>query len=190
MNMNKNKGKIEVLSLSDSQITELNILHSVNEFPAIYKTPTLNKKIIYAKREETGGICIMANDIINEGEIICYGNSSKIDKPIVYSYQIEKNIHLIGPGGLDHNCMRPNCGIDSSNNFIAKRKIEAGEFLTFNYLTTEYDMNTSFKCLCGEEGCFGEIKGFKYLNDSDKEFIHKKFGLSFYLNKKYLSPKS
>jgi len=185
--MKKTNDTNEVILLSDAQVKYLNSLNSVQKFPDNIKTPTLNSKVKYILRNETGGHCAAANKAIKKGEVICYGDSSKINRPIIYSYQIDDEIHLIGPGGLDHNCAKPTCGIDKeTNNFIAIRDIDQGEFLTFNYFSTEYDMNTPFICLCGEEKCFNEIKGFKYLSKDEKEYIIENFGLSKYLMKKHI----
>jgi hypothetical protein len=185
--MNLRIEKKEVIRLSDEQVEYLNSLDSIQKFPNNIKTPTLSFKVKYAHRKETGGRCIIANEPIRKGEIVCYGDSSTINKPIKYSYQIDDNIHLIGPGGLDHNCSKPTCGIErETNNFIALRDIESGELLTYNYLSTEYEMNTPFKCLCGEVKCFNQIKGFKYLNSDEKEYIYKNIGLSKYLMRKYI----
>lgn len=40
--------------------------------------------------------------------------------------------------------------------------------LAFNYLTTEWDMSCKFTCLCGSKQCFGEINGYKYLDDEHR----------------------
>lgn len=185
--MNLRSENKEVIELSDEQVEYLNSLDSIQKFLNNIKTPTLSGKLKYAHRRETGGRCIAANEPIRKGEIVCYGDSSKINRPIKYSYQIDDNVHLIGPGGLDHNCSKPTCGIDrETNNFLALRDIESGELLTFNYLSTEYEMNAPFKCVCGESKCFGHIKGFKYLSSEDKEYIYKTIGLSQYLMRKYM----
>ncbi len=176
-----------MINLSDKQVEQLNSLKKVSEFPSSLKTPTLNTKVGYKVRNTTGGVCLFTKELINKNEVICFGDSSKIDKPIIYSHQIEENIHLIGPGGLDHNCQNPNCRIESgTNNFIAIRDLKKDEFLTFNYLTTEFDMNNSFLCSCGEARCFKNVKGFKYLNDIEKEYIYNNFYLSDFLKKKYI----
>lgn len=186
MNSRIKKNK-KVIILSDEQVEHLNSIEKVRKFPDNLITPTLSFKVKYVQRKETGGRCMIANAPIRKGEIVCYGDGSKINRPIAYSYQIDENIHLIGPGGLDHNCLKPTCGIErETNNFIALRDIELGELLTFNYFSTEYDMNTPFKCSCGEVKCFNQIRGFKYLNSDEKEYIYKYFGLSKYLMRKYI----
>ena len=175
-----------MIKLSNKEVEHLNSLKKVSEFPTNFKTPTLNAKVGYKLRNTTGGVCLFAKETILKNEVICFGDSSKIDKPIIYSHQIDENVHLIGPGGLDHNCQNPNCRIESkTNNFIAVRDIKIDEFLTFNYLTTEFDINNSFLCSCGEARCFNNVKGFKYLNDIEKEYIYKNFDMSDYLKKKY-----
>jgi hypothetical protein len=54
-------------------------------------------------------------------------------------------------------------------NFVALRNIKKGEEITYNYLTTEYDLvrdNLDFDCKCGSKN--GRIKGFKFLTKSQK----------------------
>lgn len=175
-----------MINLTNKQVEHLNSFKKVSEFPSNFKTPTLNSKVGYKVRNTTGGVCLFAKETIKKTEVISFGNGSMIDKPLIYSYQINENIHLVGPGGLDHNCQNPNCRIESrTNNFVAIRNIEKDEFLTFNYLTTELDMNNAFLCNCGEERCFKNIRGFKYLNNNEKEYIYNNFSMSDFLKKKY-----
>lgn len=83
---------------------------------------------------------------------------------------------------LNHSC-NPNGYINFDDlTFRAFRFIKKGEELTFNYLTTEWDMANKFKCDCGSKNCYGEIKGFKYLTvNQQKELKH---FLSPFLKKK------
>ena len=80
--MNSGIENNEVIRLSDEQVEYLNALDSIQKFPNNIKTPTLSLKVKYAHRKETGGRCIIANEAIRKGEIVCYGDGSKIDKPI------------------------------------------------------------------------------------------------------------
>uniref|UniRef100_A0A7S4U5V9 SET domain-containing protein n=1 Tax=Paramoeba aestuarina TaxID=180227 RepID=A0A7S4U5V9_9EUKA len=65
---------------------------------------------------------------------------------------------------------------------VAIRDIQKGEILSFNYLTTEFDMDEPFTCLCGGERatdadstslpkCFGRIQGYRYLSDAYKRLL-------------------
>lgn len=72
---------------------------------------------------------------------------------------------------VNHSCS-PNTKLDIEKRwFIALKDIPKNSEITFNYLTTEWDMkkwNTDFNCVCGSKNCFGHIKGFKYLTRADK----------------------
>ncbi|CAL1714963.1 unnamed protein product [Somion occarium] len=46
----------------------------------------------------------------------------------------------------------------------ARKRIEAGDSITFFYPCTEWDMIQPFKCSCGAPTCLGTIQGAKYLD--------------------------
>ncbi|KIW17012.1 hypothetical protein PV08_04203 [Exophiala spinifera] len=43
------------------------------------------------------------------------------------------------------------------------RGLSVGDELTFFYPSTEWEMQQTFKCLCGTKSCHGEIRGAKYM---------------------------
>jgi hypothetical protein len=53
----------------------------------------------------------------------------------------------------------------------ALRDLEAGEELTCNYLTTDWELHEKFTCTCGAPKCYGEIKGFKYLSPEQQRAL-------------------
>lgn len=77
-------------------------------------------------------------------------------------------------GGLEfvnHSC-DPNTRIDVDANdatvsFIAIKSINEDDHLTFDYSTSEWDMDEKFICTCGAPTCRGDIHGAKYLNDAE-----------------------
>lgn len=89
---------------------------------------------------------------------------------------------------INHSC-DPNTRIDFTGmNFIASRDIKKGEEITYNYLTTEYDLvkdGLNFNCRCGSKNCLKIIKGFKFLKKFQK--LKLKFLLSPFLKKKLYS---
>jgi hypothetical protein len=55
---------------------------------------------------------------------------------------------------------------------IAKRDIQIGEELIFNYNKIYYDLkDRAFKCNCGSENCYGEISGYKYISQENQDKI-------------------
>jgi len=87
--------------------------------------------------------------------------------PDTYTIQIGAHTHLLPDGQLwrylNHSCA-PNCRIDFNTwSLVTTRTIQCNEELTFNYLTTEWDMVAPFACRCGALHCSGCVAGFKYL---------------------------
>ena len=94
------------------------------------------------------------------GQILAYPNR--------LSLQIDEGQHMHSSGDIDdflnHSCA-PNTYIDF--NALALRAlvdIPEGAELTYNYLTTEWELAAPFTCTCAAHNCYGEIKGFRYLS--------------------------
>ena len=79
--------------------------------------------------------------------------------------------YLVPEDFINHSCS-PNTKLDVVKRwFFAIKDIPKKEEITFNYLTTEWDMKkwkTDFRCLCDSKNCFGYVKGFKYLTRAEK----------------------
>ena len=100
-----------------------------------------------------------------EGQVLHYPKKSTL--------QIDENKHLEREGTIDnylnHSC-KPNGYVNFDDlTFRTLRKIKKGEEVTFNYLTTEWDMAYKFQCQCNSENCLKHIKGFKYLTPKQKK---------------------
>lgn len=67
---------------------------------------------------------------------------------------------------LNHSC-DPNVRIDFDKmGCVSIQEIKPGDEITFNYVTTEYDLaikNEDFQCFCGSKNCIRIVKGFKHL---------------------------
>uniref|UniRef100_M4B400 Post-SET domain-containing protein n=1 Tax=Hyaloperonospora arabidopsidis (strain Emoy2) TaxID=559515 RepID=M4B400_HYAAE len=82
--------------------------------------------------------------------------------------------HISFTGGLEfvnHSC-DPNTRIDVVESeaivsFVAIKPIKEGNHLTFDYSTSEWDMDEKFDCRCGSPRCSGYISGAKYLSDQE-----------------------
>ena len=109
------------------------------------------------------------------GEVLFRVEGVITDRPSRYSVQIDDERHIdLEPGMpldeiqarypwrfVDHSC-DPNATLDGLE-FRALRPIAAGESVTYNYNTTEFDMAAPFSCQCGVETCSGRIRGFAHL---------------------------
>ena len=105
-----------------------------------------------------------------------------------YSIQLSRNKHLDFPPVrkpnddldyawqyLNHSC-DPNGYLNAAEYcFRALRNISKGEEITFNYLATEYELASPFRCGCRSVNCFGLIRGNKFLTaDQVAELSDKK----------------
>lgn len=89
------------------------------------------------------------------------------------------NMFELDDAELFNHCCEPNVGIRGQILLVARRSIDAGEELTFDYDTTETSSgshNIGFNCHCGSKGCRGTIDGSSWTNP---EFIKR--------NREYLS---
>lgn len=131
--------------------------------------------------QNTKGKALRTSQAVKQGERIAemVGTVIALDDPRVdeYPLQISDTEYLMGYHDapteyLNHSCNH-NCMMlfDNGQVFVAAvRDIQAGEELTFNYNTTEWDIGPhSFNCLCGTAECVGRIQGFKHLDDAQRE---------------------
>ncbi|MBZ5555558.1 MAG: SET domain-containing protein-lysine N-methyltransferase [Acidobacteriia bacterium] len=112
---------------------------------------------------------------VSKDEILVTYDGPIIDHPTRYSIQIDKNRHIDGTPDsnacLNHSCA-PNTYVDWAGVFLrALRNLEAGEELTCNYLTTDWELHEKFVCHCGAPNCYGELKGFKYLSPEQQQVL-------------------
>ena len=121
-------------------------------------------------------ICVRANGSMGQatfatksaavGTCVFSGTGLLIPFPTTYTICLREGVHLLFADGgqcLAHSC-DPNVKIvvnDRDFHCVAIKPIAAGDIIAFNYLTTEYIMNTPFHCVCGSDRCFGYIAGFK-----------------------------
>lgn len=129
---------------------------------------------------------VFAKEDIRGGEILVKFEGRIVKEPHKYTLQIDEGKHLDASRHLDdflnHNC-EPNCYINFDDlSLRSLHRIKKCEEITFNYLTTEWELAEPFECKCNSKKCFKHIKGFKYLTVKQKKEL-KPF-LSPFLKKK------
>ena len=90
-------------------------------------------------------------------------------QPTRHTIQVDDDLHLEGEPAalwryLNHACA-PNAGI-RDRELLAIAPIAAGDEITFDYDTTEWDMASPFACACGAPACRGVVRGFRHLGAS------------------------
>lgn len=126
-------------------------------------------------RTWNGQIGVYAVREFQPGERVIEVEGEETSSPSRYSVQVSRDRHL-HPSGPDtpwmyvnHSC-RPNLAFEpESGDFVARHAIQPGDQLTFNYLTTEWEMAEAFDCACGDDECVGRVAGFRHLSEADRE---------------------
>ena len=85
--------------------------------------------------------------------------------------QVDVDTHILPDGVmvLVHHSCEPNCGVQirlSSREIEVRalRPIVAGEEITLDYNTFEYELDQGGgQCTCGAAGCRGRVPGFKHV---------------------------
>lgn len=136
--------------------------------------PPKGLRFVYA---EGKGLGIFASRQFNMGEDIISFANTLVDRAHASfeAVQVTDNQYLdtewlVPEAFINHSC-NPNAKLDFRPNqqasaYIAIKDIANDEEITFNYLTTEYDMEKSgrdFDCMCGSTQCHHHIRGFKHL---------------------------
>lgn len=132
----------------------------------------LSPKIRLSVRPD-GQRCLRADTSIGVNEVLITYDGPIIDHPTRYSIQVDDDKHIEGTpesnAYLNHSCA-PNAFVDWSGVYLrALRDIEAGEEITCNYLTTDWELHEKFVCHCGTPRCCGEVKGLKYISREEQQ---------------------
>ena len=95
-------------------------------------------------------------------------SGSRVPAPGKYTIQIADDEHLAPADEtlwalINHDC-DPNCVIDfAAWELVTRRPIAVGEEITYNYLSTEWELAAPFDCRCGAPHCHQRIRGFRHL---------------------------
>lgn len=128
----------------------------------------------YAVVRHDGSFRLIAAAALDAGIQIFGIEGVETTSPTFASVQVGPDLHIDMDPALDltaqmdaypwrfmnHSC-DPNCIIDNRA-VIARRSIAAGEELTFDYNSNEYDMAEPFACGCRSANCVGLVRGWKH----------------------------
>jgi hypothetical protein len=134
------------------------------------------EKLTTTKKIKDMGVGVFANQNLTKGQVVVRGRGLYQEKErTVHSFQVDRDKHMQldkASRSINHSC-DPNTGVRNNDtrgyDFVALRDIEAGEEITWNYETAEYEIAWMRKCRCGSKKCRGEVRGFKYLDDKTKD---------------------
>ena len=128
-----------------------------------------------------GHHCIRAAADLAAAEVIFDMEGVVTNRPDRHSVQVGPGLHLHTDGPAmeasgrcrypwmytNHSCA-PNARV-MDRKVVALRGIRAGEEITFDYDTNEYDMASPFECHCEDVSCRGLIRGYKHLSSQQRD---------------------
>lgn len=163
--------------LQDASVPD-EILSLLKRYPAI---PDSDGIVV---RQHHLGYAVFARRPIKSGELIAGFHGPIYHRERASLLPAEAKNHAIQfaphywrdtlPGGaarnINHSCS-PNCGIAGLFNIVARRDIEIGEELFFDYAMTENSDWTvpGNRCLCGSSECRGTILPFRELPAASRQ---------------------
>ncbi|MFW9260925.1 SET domain-containing protein [Nostoc sp. CALU 546] len=133
--------------------------------------------------QQTGkGRGVFARQKFVQGETVVVGIPiEEVPERTIYSFQTDFNLYvnLDEPAVVINHSCDPNTGVRNNQfggyDFVALGDIEAGEEITWDYETTEYESIAVRRCLCESLSCRGKTLGFKFreqmLRDTYGEYI-------------------
>jgi SET domain-containing protein len=134
-----------------------------------------NGVVVQLRPDNQRGLFV-SRPVMQDDILITY-DGPILNHPTRYSIQVGDQMHIEGTpesnAYLNHSCL-PNTYVDWQGVFLrALRNIAAGEELTCNYLTTDWDLHEKFLCACGAPNCYGEIRGLKYLSPQQQRELER-----------------
>lgn len=126
-------------------------------------------------RPSSQGLGVFAREAISAGERLIALAHVFVDHAEQHTIEIDEHRHQAGTDEIDdylnHSC-DPNTALDFERlELVAVRPLAAGEELSFNYLTSEWDMAAPFTCQCGARGCVGVVRGFRHLEPAQQDAL-------------------
>lgn len=127
--------------------------------------------LVRGMHTRAGHLGLRTVEAILPGQIILEAQHPVQISPTRTSIQVAHDAHMDSYiiGWVNHSCA-PNTSVEiASRGGLYRVRLRAlqplcpGDEITFNYLTTEYDLHEPFVCQCQDVGCYGAIRGFRYL---------------------------
>jgi|GEM_PF-1462816 len=140
------------------------------------------KEALQLVETQAVGLKAVARNDLLRGTIINVFRSPILSSPTMHTVMLDEATHVAPTEGaecISHACDATNTRIiihedRKGASFVVTEDVAAGEDLTFNYNTTEWDMNSPFTCQCAackQKGFPTVVRGFKHLSLEERSRI-------------------
>jgi uncharacterized protein len=127
-----------------------------------------------ARRSSRDGFGVFVERPVTRGQVLCVWGAEIVstDRMLAlaegrrrYAVQVEEDLYLITPllglGAADlinHSC-DPTALLQGAQTLIARRDLEVGDEVTYDYATSDVNPHLGFRCRCGSSVCRGVVSG-------------------------------
>jgi hypothetical protein len=139
----------------------------------------LHSALVARREGSTHGLCLVTTRLIRAGELVW-----ELDEPTYtrkeieswpeerrrafdwYGFQCGVDRYSLPEGlsrEMNHSC-DPNTMWSGSNSLVARRDIQPGDEITYDYSTADIDHVFEMECSCGSPSCRGKISNRDYLD--------------------------
>jgi len=132
----------------------------------------LSSKLVGREIEGRGGHAVFAREPVKAGELLMvWGGDVRTaeeyplltEKQQMQAIQVEDDLYLVSfneghADWVNHSC-DPNAWLVGQITLYARRDIQAGEEICFDYATSDSLPLTDFDCACGSPMCRGRFTG-------------------------------
>jgi len=125
----------------------------------------------------------VARTALKAGTVVNYFDAPVVSRPLMHTVQFDEQVHVAPTEGaefISHWCEDTNTRIvvaedRRSAEFVVTQDVHPGEDLSFNYNTTEWDMESPFVCACPSCQARAQgprlVRGFKHLSLEERAEI-------------------
>ena len=127
-----------------------------------------------------GFFCAVTLRLVARGEmLVSFRGFAPVAEQTRHSIQIGARRHIdtleasrFEADDFLNHCCSPNAFFDTLTIEVrALKDIEPGEEVVLNYCATEEELVEPFKCECGSPDCYGMVRGFRFLSQSQQEAL-------------------
>ena len=122
-------------------------------------------------RSSPQGLSTVTTRAVAADEVLLELEGFQVQAPGRHTLQVGWDVHLASEDAvwrfINHAC-EPTVRLVAdpargAPRLVARRALAAGEEVTFNYLTTEWELAEPFACGCGAATCVGLVRGARHL---------------------------
>ena len=139
----------------------------------------LHEAIVVSRKESTHGVCLVTTRLIRAGELVW-----RLDEPTYtwkeieswaperreafdwYGFQCGVDRYSLPEGlsrEMNHSC-DPNTWWSDSYSLVARRDIQPGDEITYDYSTADVDHVFEMECACGSSRCRRTVSNRDHLD--------------------------